>query len=128
MADKHIIFVVDDNEANLTACKQMLKINYVVYPALSAAKMFELLNHVKPALIILDVEMPEMDGFEAIKLLKANDAIRDIPVMFLSAREDAASEEKGMSLGADDFLHKPFSSVMLLKRIEKILAKRNAPA
>ena len=137
MADKQpIIFVVDDNEANLTACKQILKSHYVVYPALSAAKMFDLLKHVKPEMILLDVEMPEMDGYEAITLLKENDALREIPVLFLSAREDAASEAEGINLGAVDFIRKPFGSVLLLKRIEtqlslvhyrKLLEENNIP-
>ena len=126
MADKKsIVFVVDDNEANLTACKQMLKTHYAVYPALSAAKMFELLSHVKPDIILLDVEMPEMDGYEALQILKSHDDHKEIPVMFLSARDDAGSAEHGCSLGAVDFLQKPFSSFMLLKRIEKIIANRN---
>ena len=132
MSDKQkIIFVVDDNEANLTACKQVLKSHYVVYPALSAAKMFDLLKHVKPELILLDVEMPEMDGFEAIKILKNNEDFCDIPVMFLSGREDSASETEGINLGAADFIQKPFNSALLLKRIETHLSlinyERNLP-
>ena len=119
MPDKQkIIFVVDDNEANLTVCKQILKSHYVVYPALSAAKLFDLLKHVRPDMILLDVEMPETDGFEAIKMLKDNDAFRDIPVMFLSAREDAASETEGLSLGAVEFIQKPVGSSQLLNRIK----------
>ena len=112
-----IIIVVDDNNANLIACKSILKPHYLVYPAASSAKMFELLERIKPDLILLDVEMPDIDGHEAIRRLKSNDAYKDVPVIFLSARIDATSEVEGLNLGALDYIHKPFSSAVLLKRI-----------
>ena len=128
MADKDtIIFVVDDNEANLTVCKQILKSHYVVYPALSAAKMFDLLKHITPEIILLDIEMPEMDGYEAIKILKDSETFREIPVIFLSARDDQDSKAEGIQLGAVDFIHKPFSSAQLLERIATQLS-RTKPA
>ena len=116
--EQKTIVVVDDNNANLIAIKNILKSHYVVYPAPSAEKMFELMEHVIPDLILLDVEMPGMDGHEAIKKLKNNDAFKHIPVVFLSARSDATSEMEGLGLGALDYLHKPFYSALLLKRIE----------
>ena len=114
---QRIVFAVDDNEANLTACEQMLKSDYTVYPIPSAARMFDILQHVRPDVILLDVEMPEMNGYEAIKKLKEHDDYKNIPVLFLSARDDAVSEQEGLDLGAADFIHKPFSSAQLLKLI-----------
>jgi putative two-component system response regulator len=111
------IFVVDDNETNLAACKQILKPFYTVYPVISAAKMFDLLDHIKPDLILLDIEMPEMNGLEAVKILKNNDAFKKIPVIFLSARDDTMLETKDMNSGALDFIHKPFVSSQLIERI-----------
>jgi len=118
MEDGKTIIVVDDNNANLIACKSILKSHYAVYPALSSAKLFELLEHIKPDLILLDVEMPDVDGYGIIKKLKENDAYKEIPVIFLSARRDATSEKEGLDLGAIDYFHKPFYSTMLLRRIE----------
>jgi len=68
---KKIIVVVDDNLDNLGALRNTLKDIYAVYPCPSASKMFDLLGHIQPELILLDVEMPEMNGYEAIKKLKA---------------------------------------------------------
>jgi len=114
---QYIIFVVDDNEASLTACKQILKPFYVVYPLPSALKMFDLLEHVTPDMILLDVEMSDMNGHEAIKILKEKEKYRDLPVIFLSAKNDAESEIEGLKLGAMDYIEKPFVSTLLLNRI-----------
>jgi putative two-component system response regulator len=116
------IFVVDDNTTNLSACKNILKEFYEVYPAPSAAKMFELMNNVLPDLILLDVTMPDMDGYEAAQILKSNETFRDIPIIFLTAKRDAQSEMTGLSLGAVDYIIKPFLGPLLLKRIETHLA------
>jgi putative two-component system response regulator len=132
--NQKIIFVVDDNNANLVACKEILKSKYVVYPVPSAEKMFDLLKHVMPDMILLDVEMPQMDGHEAAGKLKSSEVYRDIPVIFLTARNDAASETEGLNIGALDYIQKPFSGALLLRRMEmhlsliscrKILEERN---
>jgi DNA-binding response OmpR family regulator len=91
---------------------------YDVFPVPSAEKMFELLLHVYPDLILLDVEMPRTNGYEAMKKLRENEAYKDIPVIFLSAMDDAESEIEGLSLGAVDYIHKPFVGPLLLRRIE----------
>jgi putative two-component system response regulator len=129
-----IIFVVDDNNANLVVCKEILKSKYVVYPIPSAEKMFELLEHVMPDMILLDVEMPQIDGYEAARKLKSTEVYREIPIIFLTARNDATSETEGLNLGAVDYVHKPFTGGLLLRHIEmyfsltshrKILEERN---
>jgi putative two-component system response regulator len=84
----------------------------------SAAKMFVLLERIKPDLILLDIEMPEMDGFEALKILKSNGKWFDIPVIFLTGRNDPKVEVRGFELGAIDFITKPFSEPVLLNRIK----------
>jgi putative two-component system response regulator len=116
------IFVVDDNNANLVACKEILKSEYVVYPVPSAEKMFELLEHVTPDMILLDVEMPQMDGYEAAGKLKSSEASREIPFIFLTAKNDAGSELEGLNLGALDYIHKPFVGALLLRRVETYLS------
>lgn len=122
MTDKrHTIMLVDDNMANLSIGKNMLKDKYEVYPLPSAAKLFEVLSHVSPDLILLDVEMPEMNGYEVIRQLKADTATADIPVLFLTVKSDENSELEGLNLGAVDYVPKPFSAPLLLKRIENHL-------
>jgi len=116
--DQKTIFVVDDNNGNLIACKSILKPFYDVYPAQSAEKMFELLEHIKPDLILLDVELPGVNGYDMTRKLKSNDGYKNIPIIFLSARSDSASEMEGFSLGALDYIHKPFFRNLLLRRIE----------
>jgi len=116
--EQKIIFIVDDNNGNLIACKNILKPYYDVYPAQSAEKMFELLEHIIPDLILLDVEMPDVNGYDMTRKLKNNDKYKNIPIIFLSARSDAASEMEGFSIGALDYIHKPFFRNLLLRRIE----------
>ena len=116
------IIVVDDMSDNLSALRNILKEIYQVYPCASAAKMFELLEHVYPDLILLDVIMPDMDGYEAIKKLKSNAKYSEIPVIFLTSVHDSQSEIKGLELGAIDYIRKPFVTPLLLQRIKTHLA------
>jgi class 3 adenylate cyclase/ActR/RegA family two-component response regulator len=122
---KEAVFLVDDNPANLRAGKSALTESYNVYTAASAARMFGLLAEKKPSLILLDIDMPEMNGYEAIRRLKSNPATADIPVIFLTAKSDSGSELDGLSLGAVDYIAKPFAPPLLLKRIEVHLLIEN---
>jgi putative two-component system response regulator len=112
------IILVDDNPSNLRTGKNVLSEKYEVYTLMSAAKLFEFLGDIKPDLILLDIEMPEMNGYEAIKILKAREDTRDIPVIFLTGKTDTDNELEGLSLGAIDYITKPFVPPLLLKRIE----------
>ena len=122
MAQKKII-VVDDNNTNLTACKKILKPFYEVFTVPSTKKMFDLLEHVVPDIILLDVDMPEMNGYEAAAKLKTNDAYKTIPIIFLTGRTDSESELFGLNMGAMDYIHKPIVSELLLRRIEIQLSR-----
>ena len=115
------IILVDDIVANLEQGRNMLKTFHAVYPAQSAAKLFEILENVIPDLILLDVNMPEMNGYETIRRLKADERYAGIPVIFLTAQNDVDSELEGLGLGAADYISKPFSAPLLLKRIENHL-------
>jgi len=99
----------------------LLKSFYDVYPAPSAAKLFKILEKFIPDLVLLDVNMPEMSGFEAIAIMKENPRYKDIPVVFLTAKDDEESAVKGLDLGAADYVTKPFTGPLLLKRISNIL-------
>jgi putative two-component system response regulator len=83
--------------------------------------LFKILEKTTPDLILLDIEMPEMSGYEVIKKLREMPKVRDIPVIFLTAKNDDGSELEGLSLGAIDYISKPFSPPLLVKRIENHL-------
>ncbi|MDR2697841.1 MAG: response regulator [Holophagales bacterium] len=117
-SERAIVMVVDDNITNLMVAKNALAQFYNVFTMPSAAKMFDLLERNKPDLILLDMDMPEMDGFEALKILKSKSATSSIPVIFLTAKEDAESELEGLLLGAIDYISKPFMPQLLHKRVE----------
>jgi len=114
---QRIIFLVDDNATNLTVAEDALSKHYRVVSLSSAAKMFKALEKFRPDLILLDIEMPEMSGFSALKKLRENNSYADIPVIFLTARTDPESEAYGIEAGAKDFIMKPFSAPVLLNRI-----------
>ena len=113
-----MIFVVDDNDTNLAMAEGALEEQYKVITLPSAARMFAMLKKITPDLILLDIEMPETNGFEALKLLKASDLYAGIPVIFLTGNSDAASEAYGIELGAVESISKPFSKPALLNRVE----------
>jgi len=112
------IFIVDDNDVNLMTAKLALEGKYKTFGLPSAARMFQLAEKIIPDLILLDVDMPEMDGFEAMKVIKEDKNLKDIPVIFLTGKNDAESEIKGFEMGALDFINKPFSAPVLIRRIE----------
>lgn len=118
MDKRKTVFLVDDSMTNLTIGKKALSGTYDVFTLDSGAVMFEMLENITPDLILLDVDMPEMDGYEAIKQLKANENTANIPVIFLTRMNEEDMELKGLSLGAIDYITKPFSTPRLLKRIE----------
>jgi putative two-component system response regulator len=111
------VILVDDIKANLTMGRDLLKTFYEVYPVPSGERLFELLANVTPDLILLDIEMPGMSGYEVIKQLKSNRQHKDIPVIFLTSMDDEGSEMEGFDLGAVDYVTKPFSGPLLLRRI-----------
>ena len=113
-----IVFVVDDKDTNLFQAKRALDDDYRVMTLPSAEKMFALLEKIKPDLILLDILMPEMDGFEALGILKANPSYSDIPVVFLTGMTDEEVEVRGFQQGAIDFVSKPFSAPVLKNRIK----------
>jgi putative two-component system response regulator len=112
------IFIVDDNDTNLMTAKTALEGIYRTFALPSVAKMFNLVDKITPDLILLDVDMPEMDGFEAMRILKSDEKKKSIPVIFLTGKNDAESEIHGFEMGALDFINKPFSPPVLIRRIE----------
>jgi putative two-component system response regulator len=116
--DRKTIIMVDDDLTNLTIGSSALEKYYNVITLNSGARLLKILERKTPDLILLDVDMPELNGYETIKMLKQNESYYDIPVIFLTAKNDATSEIEGLSLGAMDYIAKPFSPPLLIKRIE----------
>jgi len=122
---KPCIFLVDDNIANLNIGKSALQEKYTVITVPSGEKLFIALQNHKPDLILLDVEMPGMSGYDTIKGLKLDPDTAGIPVIFLTSKSRTEDELQGFSLGAVDYIIKPFSPPILLKRVELHLLLKN---
>jgi putative two-component system response regulator len=111
------VLVVDDTPANLTLLAQVLKPHYRVQLAVSGAKALEICRRQPPDLIVLDVMMPELDGYEVCRQLKAAAATRRVPVIFLTALTRTEDESAGFEVGGADFIHKPFNPATVLARV-----------
>ena len=119
--DKSTIFIVDDNKSNLVTASEALAGDYRVITMDSGARLLKMLEKLIPDLILLDVEMPEMDGYAVMERLKQDWRFEQIPVIFLTALDSAETELKGLTMGAADYILKPFMPRLLLKRIEQHL-------
>ena len=120
------IIYVDDVSTSLVTLKRRLSGWHEVYPAESSEVMFKALGKITPDIILLDINMPDVDGYEVIKTLKADELYAHIPVIFFTSNNDRESVLKGLSLGAVDYIIKPFETISLLECIEKhVAASRN---
>ena len=112
------VLIVDDTPANLNLLTNLLKDKYRLKVANNGVRALELATAAPPDLILLDIMMPEMDGYEVCRRLKANKATSRIPVIFLTAKNETEDEELGFSLGAVDFIHKPISPSLVAARVK----------
>lgn len=112
------ILIVDDEVANLKILANTLNKDYIVQVANQGARALELCNgEAQPDLVLLDIQMPNMDGYEVCRLLKENPATSRIPVIFVTALSTPQSEEKGLSIGAVDYITKPYQMAVVQARI-----------
>jgi DNA-binding response OmpR family regulator len=122
MDKKYAVLIVDDEPDIVSLLGLHLKLNgYSVFQANNGLKGLETASLEKPDIIILDVMMPEMDGFEVAKKLKENPETNDIPIIFLTARTQTDDKIKGLMVGADDYMIKPFDFEELELRIKRTL-------
>jgi DNA-binding response OmpR family regulator len=120
--EKPLILMVDDSPMNLQVMASILtNANYRITIAKSAAKALQILENVTPDLILLDVMMPEMDGFELCRRLKTSETTREIPVIFLTLKADSEDIVKGFQSGGVDYITKPFNKTELLARVQNHL-------
>ena len=122
---KKTVLVVDDAPANIQVVNSILKDIYKIRIATNGAKALELANATPPPdLILLDVMMPEMDGYEVCTRLKGDSHTRDIPVIFLTGQTEIEDETRGFEVGAVDYIHKPFSPAVVMARVQTHLVLR----
>lgn len=113
---RSVIFIVDDNIERLKNDKNTLGTIYTVHTIPTAGILFKMFEKVLPDIIVMDIDMPFMTGFDMLAELKNDEQTRDIPVIIYTARADA--EFESLNLGAADFIAKPCEASVLLKRIE----------
>ncbi|MCR5389346.1 MAG: response regulator [Lachnospiraceae bacterium] len=117
---KHIL-MVDDVTTNLKSAAEVLQPFYHLSMAKSGKQALNFLKKNRPDLILLDIMMPEMDGYDTMEQIKLNPRTANIPIIFLTADTEQESEIRGMKMGAMDFITKPFEAEAMLGRIEKVL-------
>jgi phosphoserine phosphatase RsbU/P len=125
--EKKIVLVVDDAPANIRVVNEILRNTYKVRVATDGVKALEMAATTPaPDLILLDIVMPGMDGYEVCNRLKADPGTQDIPVIFLTGQTETTDETRGFEAGAVDYIHKPFSPAVVAARVQTHLALREA--
>lgn len=115
---KNSILVIDDERSNISILRDMLKSDYSVYAATDGQGAIEAANKFVPDIILLDIVMPDMDGYDVIKVLKGNEVTQNIPVIFITGLDNTEAEEKGLSMGAADYITKPFNPTIVKLRVK----------
>ncbi|MCB0052331.1 MAG: response regulator, partial [Caldilinea sp.] len=122
MPFRPVILIVDDDPLNRMNLEALLTPDgYDLHFAATGAEALVLAMEVHPDLVLLDVMMPEMDGYEVCRRLRADPTVSEVPIVLVTVLDDEASLVAGLESGADDFLSKPYSSVELLARVRSIL-------
>jgi len=124
--EKFTILAVDDTPENLDVVKGILSADYIVKAATSGPMALKIAEKQSPDLILLDIMMPEMDGYEVCRRLKDNEKIKDVPVIFLTAMDQTTDEAQGFELGAADYMTKPVNPPILKARVATHLALKSS--
>jgi len=114
---KNSVLIVDDEKANIIALTHILSSEYTVFAAKNGSDAIEIAKEHLPDVILLDVLMPEMDGYDVLSCLRSTEITQAIPVIFITGLSNAADEEKGLDLGASDYISKPYSSAIVKLRV-----------
>jgi CheY-like chemotaxis protein len=117
-AKKNSLLIVDDEKLNIVALTRILMPEYAVYAAKNGREAIEVATEHAPDIILLDILMPEMDGYETLVALKSDDRTRAIPVIIVTGLDGAEAEEKGLALGAADYISKPFNPAIVKLKVQ----------
>ena len=115
------LLIVDDEQENRVALQELFGAEFEVHSANDGVEALEKAAALQPQLILLDIVMPRMDGFQACLKLRQNEATRHIPIIFLTSKKEPETETFGLELGADDFVGKPFNREVLKARVNRRL-------
>ena len=118
------ILIVDDTEENIDILVESLSDEYDIRVATSGSRALRIIEVEQPDMVLLDVMMPEMDGYELCNILKSNPKTSEIPVIFLTALSETRDEAKGLALGAADYIVKPFNIELVKARVRNHLQLR----
>ncbi len=114
-----VVLVVDDSPTNIDVLSNSLRPDYIVKAATNGKKALQIaFSDNQPDIILLDIMMPEMDGYEVCERLKSDPATQNIPVIFITAMSETVDEEMGLGLGAVDYITKPFSPALIKARVK----------
>jgi len=127
-ATQRVLVVDDEPDIVALVAYHLAKVGYRVSTAATGADALEISRHERPALIVLDLMLPGLSGFDVLEQLRLDDSTRDIAVLMLTARREEPDRIRGLSLGADDYLTKPFSAQELVLRVAAILRRVTAAA
>jgi signal transduction histidine kinase len=125
MSERPTVLVVDDNRLNIDLLVDVLKDDYKLLVALNGVTALDLIRNTLPDIILLDIMMPEMDGYEVCRRLKSEDRTSQVPVIFITAKSQSEDEAKGLALGAVDYITKPVNPAIVQARIKTHLALYN---
>lgn len=123
MAQKSILIIDDEPDLLEIIEYNLVKEGFRVFKTEDGAAGIEMARDAKPDLILLDLMMPGMNGYEVCEAIREDDAIKKIPIIFLTAKDDESSEIEGLNKGADDYITKPISTVKLISRVKAVLRR-----
>jgi putative two-component system response regulator len=116
--DKNRVLIVDDEPGNIKILSSVLAADYALSVATSGAQALQIAEVQAPDIVLLDMVMPEMDGIQVCEALKANEATKNIPVIFVTSMSDSVNEERGLEAGAVDYISKPISPPIVKARVK----------
>ena len=115
---KNSILIVEDSELSISILTEILGDSYTLHVARNGLEGIEMAKDVRPDLILLDIILPKMDGYEVIKVLKDAQETKGIPIIFVTSLKDIDDERKGLQLGADDYINKPYDPLIVKLRVD----------
>ncbi|MCL2702402.1 MAG: response regulator [Defluviitaleaceae bacterium] len=120
---KNSVLIVDDERSNISMLRSILGQDYTVYASSDGQAAIETAEEFTPDVILLDIIMPDMDGYDVIAALKDSKTTKDIPVIFITGLDNPEAEEKGLALGAAGFIPKPFNPAAVKLSVQNQLNK-----